>query len=46
MTLSGTAAALDASKPPVQRDWAFARSWLDDAIDATPDRIEAAASIS
>ena len=37
LTIPETAQALGASEPTVQRDWAFARSWLKDAIDATPD---------
>jgi RNA polymerase sigma factor (TIGR02999 family) len=37
LTIPETAAALDASEPTVQRDWAFARSWLKDALDALPD---------
>lgn len=32
LTIEETAAALDVSAPTVQRDWAFARSWLKDAI--------------
>lgn len=37
LTIPETAAALDASEPTVQRDWAFARSWLKDALDVMPD---------
>lgn len=37
LTIPETAQALAASEPTVQRDWAFARSWLRDAIGASPD---------
>jgi len=37
LTIEETALALGASAPTVQRDWAFARSWLRDAIDKMPD---------
>jgi RNA polymerase sigma factor (TIGR02999 family) len=37
LTIEEAAAALGASAPTVQRDWAFARSWLRDAIESLPD---------
>jgi len=37
LTIEETAAALGISPPTVQRDWAFARSWLKDAILALED---------
>lgn len=37
LTIEEAALALGASAPTVQRDWAFARSWLRDAIQKLPD---------
>jgi RNA polymerase sigma factor (TIGR02999 family) len=34
LSIEDTALALDASPTTVKRDWAFARAWLKDAIDA------------